>query len=218
MGHGIIAFGEVRVRVHPLDLFLLRQRHGYRLLQFEAPDPLRGLLDEGPIALLALLERRFGGCLRRDILDQSYVSHQAFTVSDLGSIHPGRNNVAIGVGKPVLAAERHLASRRSVPFVEHPLAVVRMDGLAPAGAEGLLLGKSGDALVGRIGVLAIARGIGNENPEGRRLRHGPEAGLARPKRRLCRYLLVQGFAGFGCRGCSFERGFFGARPRWFGHG
>src|SRR5215212_5832428 len=54
LGHCVVALGEVAVVVQALYLLIRRQARRDGLLEFEAPDTLRGLFDEAPVTLLAL--------------------------------------------------------------------------------------------------------------------------------------------------------------------
>src|SRR5215212_9347172 len=53
-GHCVVALGEVAAAVEARYLLIGCQARRDRLLKFEAPDALRGLFDEAPVALLAL--------------------------------------------------------------------------------------------------------------------------------------------------------------------
>src|SRR5262245_32918394 len=43
-----------------VDLFVLRQRDRYRLVEFIAPNPFRTVRDEGAVAVVAVLQTLFG--------------------------------------------------------------------------------------------------------------------------------------------------------------
>jgi hypothetical protein len=68
--------------------------------------------------------------------------------------------------------EQLLLACRVAPFGDDALAIFRMDGLAPVGAQCLIEVQSGYLVIGSIGVDAFACRIGNEDPERRCIADG----------------------------------------------
>jgi hypothetical protein len=68
-----------------------------------------------------------------------------------------------------LGLEKLLFACGVAPFGDNALAIFRMDGLAPVGAQRLIEAQPGYLVIGGIGIYALARLIGNEDPEWRRV-------------------------------------------------
>lgn len=94
---------------------------------------------------------------------------------------------AVGAPDPVAGVEIEARRGGRPPLGEHPLAVVGMDRLAPAIAQGLLLAQPRQLLPGGVAVDGAPRRIGVEDAEERAIRQRPELPFAVGNRnRRCR--------------------------------
>jgi hypothetical protein len=66
-----------------------------------------------------------------------------------------------------LSLEQFLFTCRVAPFGDDALAIFRMDGLAPVGAQRFIEGQSGYLVIRGVGIYTFARRIGNEDSEWR---------------------------------------------------
>jgi hypothetical protein len=94
---------------------------------------------------------------------------QRVAVAHGDCVQAGPDDALVFAQEANFSLEQLLLSRRVAPFGDDALAIFRMDGLAPVGAQCLIEAQSGYLVIRGVGIYTLTRRIGNEDSEWRRV-------------------------------------------------
>src|SRR5690606_19655707 len=108
--------------------------------------------------------------------DAHVAHHLALLAADRGGGGVHQAHVAPRAQEAEPDIEPVAAAARPPPGAGHSLSIVRVDRLQPAAAAGVLVAQPGLIAQARVDVLALAGGVGANDPVCRQLREGAELG------------------------------------------